>query len=56
MVDIARSTDTVCLPTTVFQQLGDKIDGLTSLVNKQNARLADLEARLKNEMKMREKA
>ena len=56
MVDVARSTDTVCLPTVVFQQLVEKIDCLTSIVKNQNEQLADLEARLKNEIKMREKS
>ena len=56
MVDVARSIDTVCLPTVVFQQLVEKIDCLTSIVKNQNEQLADLEARLKNEIKMREKS
>ena len=58
MVHIARSTytGTVCLPTMVFQQLLEKIDCLTNVVKKQNERLADLEARLKNEMKMSERS
>ena len=55
MVDMARrNDDTVCLPTTIFQQLVDKIDDLYITVKKQSEQLVDLEVRLKNEMKLRE--
>ena len=55
MVDMARRTDdTVCLPTTIFQELVDKIDDLYITVKKQSEQLVDLEVRLKNEMKLRE--
>ena len=54
MVDMARrNDDTVCLPTTIFQQLVDKIDDLYITVKKQSEQLVDLEVRLKNEMKLR---
>ena len=54
-MDMARRTDdTVCLPTTIFQELVDKIDDLYITVKKQSEQLVDLEARLKNEMKLRE--
>ena len=55
MVDMARrNDDTVCLPTTIFQELVDKIDDLYITVKKQSEQLVDLEVRLKNEMKLRE--
>ena len=56
MVDMARRNDdnTVCLPTTIFQELVDKIDDLYITVKKQSEQLVDLEVRLKNEMKLRE--
>ena len=55
MVDMARrNADTVCLPTTIFQKLVDKIDDLYITVKKQSEQLVDLEVRLKNEMKLRE--
>ena len=54
MVDMARRNDTVCLATTIFQELVDKVDDLYITVKKQSEQLVDLEVRLKNEMKLRE--
>lgn len=49
------SKDTVCIPMAVLNDLFRKIDNLTETVEKQNSTILDIEKRLKEEMKLREK-
>ena len=52
MVDMAwRNDDMVCFPTTIFQQLVDKIDDLNITVKKQCEQLVDLNNEMKHERK-----
>ena len=49
------SNDTVCIPMAVLNDLFRKIDNLTETVEKQNSTILDIEKRLKEDMKLREK-